>query len=158
MAMTVNGVGVTKQDGRAHVRKFLGPNIGNSAYICGVLRKGNLGPSAWVNRGGEANVDAQVSTVRRDKPSSMAEVIAITIACVVGLGGFGAGLVTQDTTSALEGLALFFATYFYTLIRAYQLRVVDDDGIRTHRRAAGTPPAVDFWSWVDSLPKTLFHR
>jgi hypothetical protein len=36
MAMTVNGVGATIQDGGARVRKFLGPNIGNSAYICAV--------------------------------------------------------------------------------------------------------------------------
>jgi hypothetical protein len=131
MARTVNGIGVTIHDRRVRVRKFLGPNIGNTAYICGVLRKGNLGPSEWVNRGGEANVDAQVSAVRRDKPSSMTEVIAITIACMVGLGGFGAGLVTQDTASALQGLAVFFAAYFYTLIRAYQLRDVDYDVIRT---------------------------
>jgi 4-hydroxybenzoate polyprenyltransferase len=55
----------------------------------------------------------------------MAEVIVITLAGVVGLGGFGAGLVAQDPVSALEGLALFFATYFYTLIRAYQLKDVD---------------------------------
>src|SRR5215510_7982316 len=31
------------------------------------------------------------------------------------------GLVTQNTQLALEGLILFFATYFYTLIRLYQL-------------------------------------
>ena len=43
MAMTVNGVGVTIQDRRVRVRKFLGLNIGNSAYIHAVLRKGNLG-------------------------------------------------------------------------------------------------------------------
>ena len=156
--MTVNGVGVTIQDRRVRVRKFLGPNIGNSAYIRGVPRKGNLGPGESANRGGEANVDAQVSTVRRDKPSSLAEVIAITIACVVGLGGFGTGLVTQDTASALQGLALFFATYFYTLIRAYQLRDVDYHDIRTDQRATGTPRAVHFWSWVENLPKALFHR
>jgi hypothetical protein len=103
-------------------------------------------------------VDAQVSAIRRDKPSSMAEVIVITLAGVVGLGGFGAGLVTQDTVSALEGLALFFATYFYTLIRAYQLRDVDDDDIRIDQRATRTSRAVDFWSWVENLPKSLFHR
>jgi hypothetical protein len=103
-------------------------------------------------------VDAQALTVRRDKPSSMAEVIAITLVCVVGLGGFGAGLVTQDTASALEGLALFFATYFYTLIRAYQLSDVDDDDMRVAQRAARSPRAVDFWSWVENLPKSLFDR
>jgi hypothetical protein len=88
----------------------------------------------------------------------MAEVIAITLAGVVGLGGFGAGLVTQDTVSALEGLALFFATYFYTLIRAYQLRDVDDGDIRIDQRAARPPHPVGFRSWVENLPKSLFHR
>src|SRR6516165_4197125 len=54
MAMTVNGVGVTIQDRRVRVRKFLGLNIGNSAYIRGVPRKGNLRPGESANRGGEA--------------------------------------------------------------------------------------------------------
>jgi len=97
-------------------------------------------------------VDAQASAIRRDKPSSLAEVIAITVACVAGLGGFGAGLVTQDTAIALGGLVLFFATYAYTLMRLYQLRHVDDDD----QWAARTTRAVDFWSWVEN-PRALFH-
>jgi hypothetical protein len=121
-----------------------------------VLTRGNLKPGEWVNRGGEANVDAQASTIRHDKPSSLAEVIAITVSCVVGLAGFGAGLVTQDTAAALEGLALFFATYFYTLMRASQLGGVDDD--ESDRRATRTTRAVDFWSWVENLPKAVFHN
>ena len=39
MAMTVNGVGATIQDGG----KFLGPNIGNSAYICAVPGRATSG-------------------------------------------------------------------------------------------------------------------
>jgi len=74
-------------------------------------------------------VDAQVSTIPHDKPSSLAEVIAITASCVVGLAAFGAGLVTQDTATALEGLAIFLATYVYTLMRASQLGDVDEDDI-----------------------------
>jgi hypothetical protein len=121
-----------------------------------VLTRGNLQPGEWVNRGGEANVDAQASTIRRDKPSSLAEVIAITVSCVVGLAGFGAGLVTQDAATALEGLAIFFATYFYTLMRASQLGDVDDDDI--DRRTARTTRTVDFWSRVENLQKAVFHN
>lgn len=101
-------------------------------------------------------MDAQATTIRRDKPSSLAEVLAITVACVLGLAGFGAGLVTQDSAAALEGLAIFFATYFYTLMRASQLGDVDDGDI--DRRAARTTRAVDFWSWVQNLPQAVFHN
>ena len=101
-------------------------------------------------------MDAQASTIRRDKPSSLAEVIAITVSGVVGLAAFGAGLVAQDTATALEGLAIFLATYFYTLTRASQLGDVDDDDI--DRRAARTTRAVDFWSWVENLAKAVFHN
>ena len=101
-------------------------------------------------------MDAQASIIRPDKPSSLAEVIAITVSGVLGLAGFGAGLVTQDTATALEGLAIFLATYVYTLMRASQLGSVDDDDI--DRRAARTTRAVDFWSWVENLAKAVFHN
>ena len=101
-------------------------------------------------------MDAQASIIRPDKPSSLAEVIAITVSGVLGLAGFGAGLVTQDTATALEGLAIFLATYFYTLMRASQLARVDDDEI--DRRATPTSRAGNFWSWVDNLPKAVFHN
>ena len=54
--------------------------------------------------------------------ASLIEVVAINIAWLCGLSGFAAGLVTQRNGLALQGLALFFATFFYTLVRAYHFR------------------------------------
>jgi len=64
---------------------------------------------------------SQPSTALRPRAGAVAEVIAISVAWPCALALCGAGLVTQNTQLALEGLILFFATYFYTLIRLYQL-------------------------------------
>ena len=88
--------------------------------------------------------------------------IAINIAWVAGLCGFGAGLFTQNAGNALQGLALYFAAFFYTLVRAYQLRRMDSgdiaehpevkieqQAVRTYRRA------VNLFLWVGFLPTTM---
>ena len=64
---------------------------------------------------------SQPSTALRPRAGAVAEVIAISVAWPSALALCGAGLVTQSTQLALEGVILFFATYFYTLIRLYQL-------------------------------------
>lgn len=67
----------------------------------------------------------QPATAPRPKPGAIAEVIAISAAWPCALAVCGVGLVTQNTQLALEGLALFFAVYFYTLVRLYQLGSTD---------------------------------
>jgi hypothetical protein len=62
----------------------------------------------------------QPSTAPRPRAGAIAEVIAISITWPCALAVCGAGLVTQNAQLALEGLALFFATYFYTLVRLNQ--------------------------------------
>jgi hypothetical protein len=104
-------------------------------------------------------MDARPSTDPRDepdsklevKPGSMLEVVAISIAWLCGLGVLATALMTQNTGPALQGLALFFATYFYTLVRAYQLRRTDHDVVRVvHVNRRSTDPFL----WVDYLPKS----
>jgi hypothetical protein len=68
----------------------------------------------------------QSSTALYQRSAAVAEVIVINAIWPCGLGMFGAGLVTQNTELALQGLAVFLATYFYTLVRLYQARSVDD--------------------------------
>jgi hypothetical protein len=63
---------------------------------------------------------SQSPTAPRPRSGAIAEVIAISVVWPCALAACGAGLVTQNTQLALEGLALFFATYFYTLVRLYQ--------------------------------------
>jgi hypothetical protein len=63
---------------------------------------------------------SQPSIAPHPRPGAVAEVIAISVAWPCALAVCGAGLITQNTQLALEGLALFFATYFYTLVRLYQ--------------------------------------
>ena len=67
----------------------------------------------------------QPSTAPRPRAGAVGEVIAISVAWSCALAVCGAGLVTQNTQLALEGLTLFFATYFYTLVRLYQLSSSD---------------------------------
>jgi hypothetical protein len=62
----------------------------------------------------------QPSTAPRPKAGAIAEVIAISITWPCALAVCGTGLITQNTQLALEGLALFFATYVYTLVRLNQ--------------------------------------
>jgi hypothetical protein len=64
-------------------------------------------------------------TVRRIRPNSLWEVIAINIAWPLGLGLFVAGLATQQPFDALQGLAFFFAVVLYALVRIYQLSQID---------------------------------
>ena len=64
---------------------------------------------------------SQLSAAPRPRPGAIAEVIAISVTWPCALAVCGVGLVTQNTQLALEGLALFLATYFYTLVRLYQL-------------------------------------
>jgi hypothetical protein len=63
----------------------------------------------------------QSSTALRQRPGAIAEVIAISIIWPCALVTFGAGFLTQNTELALQGLAMFLATYFYTLVRLYQI-------------------------------------
>ena len=63
---------------------------------------------------------SQPSIAPPPRSGALAEVIAIIVVWPCALAACGAGLVTQNTQLALEGLALFFATYFYTLVRLYQ--------------------------------------
>ena len=80
----------------------------------------------------------------------MAEIVAINIAWLSGLSGFTRGLLTQNTGLALLGLALFFATFFYTLVRAYHFRRTDHDVVQvSHAHRLATDP----FSWVNHLPK-----
>ena len=60
------------------------------------------------------------------------------------------GLVTQITGLALLGLALFFATLFYTVSRIYHVPRPSEGVVRTvqvQERAADT------FVWVDHLPR-----
>jgi len=68
---------------------------------------------------------SQPATALHPRRGAIAEVIAISVAWPCALAVCGVGLVTQNTQLALEGLALFFATYFYTLVRLYQLGSTD---------------------------------
>ena len=80
----------------------------------------------------------------------IAEIVAINIAWVCGLSGFTSGLVTQNTGLALLGLALFFATLFYTVSRIYHVPRPSEGVVRTvqvQERAADT------FVWVDHLPR-----
>ena len=95
-------------------------------------------------------MDARASSGSPDKPASVAEIVAINIAWLCGLAGFTAGLATQNTGLALPGLALFFATFFYTLVRAYHFRRTDHDVVHVvHVDRRATAPFL----WVDYLPK-----
>jgi len=106
-------------------------------------------------------MDGQSPGTLHHRPASIGEAFAILAAGVVGLCGFPAGLLADGVGRALQGLALFFATFFYTLVRAFQLRRVeagnrdehagieiDRQAVRTYRRA------VDAYFWVDYLPNT----
>ena len=68
---------------------------------------------------------SQPATALHPRRGAIVEVIAISVAWPCALAVCGVGLVTQNTQLALEGLALFFATYFYTLVRLYQLGSTD---------------------------------
>jgi hypothetical protein len=57
-------------------------------------------------------MDAQVETAPHVRPGSMWEVVAISIAWPLGLGRFGAGLVTQQPFDGLQGLAFFSIVVF----------------------------------------------
>jgi hypothetical protein len=72
-------------------------------------------------------MDHHSSTPRHQRRGTIAEVAAINVVWPCALGVFGTGLVTQNFALALQGLALFFATYFYTLVRLYQLGSSDID-------------------------------
>ena len=65
------------------------------------------------------------------------------------------GLLTQNTGLALLGLALFFATFFYTLVRAYHFRRTDHDVVQvSHAHRLATDPFL----WVNYLPKAASAR
>jgi hypothetical protein len=72
-------------------------------------------------------MDHRSSTALHQRRGTIAEVAAINIIWPCALGVFGRGLLTQNLGLALQGLALFFATYFYTLVRLYQLGSSDID-------------------------------
>jgi hypothetical protein len=100
-------------------------------------------------------MDTRASTDSPDKPASIAEIFSINIAWLCGLSGFTAGLAAQNTGLALPGLALFFATFFYALARAYHFRRTDRDVVQAshaHR------PATDPFLWVNYLPKAASAR
>jgi hypothetical protein len=86
----------------------------------------------------------------RGKLAVIVEIAAITVAWVCGLFGFTAGLMTQTTAAALQGLALFYATFFYALARVYHFRRTDDDVVRVVRVER---QPTDPFLWVDNLPK-----
>ena len=99
---------------------------------------------------GKHDMDARTSTDPRVKPASVAEIVAINVAWLSGLSGFARGLLTQNTGLALLGLALFFATFFYVLVRAYHFRRTDHDVVHvSHVHRLATDP----FSWVNHLPK-----
>ena len=86
-----------------------------------------------------------------NESAPIVEIVAINIAWVCGLCGFTSGLVTQNTGLALLGLALFFATFFYTVARIYHLPRPSEDVVRTvqvQERVADT------FVWVDRLPRS----
>ena len=84
------------------------------------------------------------------KLAGIAEIAAINIAWVFGLVGFASGLMTQNTAAALQGLAFFYATFFYALARVYHFRRTDRDVVRVvHVDRQPTGPFL----WVDNLPK-----
>ena len=86
----------------------------------------------------------------RGKLAATVEVAAINIAWVCGLYGFASGLMSQHTAAALQGLALFYATFFYALARVYHFRRTDRDVVRVvHVDQRPT----DTFLWVDNLPK-----
>jgi hypothetical protein len=64
---------------------------------------------------------SQPSSALHPRPTAIAEVIAISATWPCALAVCGAGLLTQNVQLALAGMALFFATYFYILVRLYQL-------------------------------------
>ena len=89
------------------------------------------------------------------KLAVIAEIAAINIARVCGLIGFTAGLMTQNTGTALPGLAFFYATFFYALARVYHFRRTDHDVVHiTHVDRRNADP----FSWVDYLPKAASGR
>jgi hypothetical protein len=75
----------------------------------------------------------QPSTAPRPRAGAIAEVIAISVTWPCALAVCGVGLVTQNTQLALEGLGLFFATYFYTLVRLYQLGSSNPELVKPER-------------------------
>jgi hypothetical protein len=100
-------------------------------------------------------MDTRASTDSPDKPASIAEIVAINIAWLCGLSGFTAGLATQNTGLAFPGLTLFFATFFYTLVRAYHFRRTDHDVVQvSHAHRLATDPFL----WVNYLPKAASAR
>jgi hypothetical protein len=84
-------------------------------------------------------MDPRLPTDPHDKPASTMDIVAINIAWPCGLGVFTASLMTQNKGHALQGLALFFATFFYTLVRIYQLGRTDHNFARVVDRQATDP-------------------
>ena len=76
-------------------------------------------------------MDHHPLTAPRQRRGTLAEVAAINVIWPCALGVFAKVLVTQNFALALQGLALFFATYFYTLVRLYQLGASDIDEERS---------------------------
>jgi hypothetical protein len=74
----------------------------------------------------------QPSTAPHPRPGAIAEVITISVTWPCALAVCGVGLITQNTQLALAGLALFFATYFYTLVRLYQSGSTDTKDARNY--------------------------
>ena len=98
-------------------------------------------------------MDARTPNGSHDKPASIAEIVAINIAWLCGLYAFTSRLMTQNTGRAVQGLALFFATFFYTLVRAYQLRRTDHDVVDVVRVVHVDRRVTDPFFWADYLPK-----
>jgi hypothetical protein len=72
---------------------------------------------------GQARVQQRTSSQLRK--SSLLEVVAICLAWPLGLIRFVQGLMAEQSMHALQGLLVFFAVFFYVLIRLYQLRRMD---------------------------------
>jgi hypothetical protein len=90
-------------------------------------------------------MDRQSSIARYQRSAAIVEVIVINVIWPCGLGVFGAGLVTQNTELALQGLVVFLATYFYTLVRLYRVSSLDDNEKSSSpiRSASGSLPTLD---------------
>jgi len=85
-----------------------------------------------------------------NKSAPIAEIVAINVAWVCGLYEFTSGLVAQNTVLALLGLALFFATFFYTLARIYH---VPRPSGEVARNVQVKERVADPFVWVDHLPR-----
>jgi hypothetical protein len=59
------------------------------------------------------------------RSGSLLEVVAISLAWPLGLAWLVQGLMTQQSSHAVEGLGYFFVVFFYVLVRLYQLRRKD---------------------------------